>query len=470
MTIKDPISGYETTSKITVLSTIKSNDISKIVKDGRKFKATFLNNEGEALANRTVIFKLDSKYYKVKTNSEGVAKLSLKSLKKGTYTITSYNKDGLKQKNTIQVLKNSKTRIKAKDYTFYEGNKAIIKVSLYNQLNYTVGAKKVIKFVIDGVTYTKKTHSDGAAYLKLPLLRNGVHKVKYYFVGSKHHKASKAKSKITILFNESLKRDKNSIKFGYWVLDTDMKKVDLNALSQKGTTDLFLNEKSIRRWGRSGVKQWIKKANDSGIRVHIWIRTFSHDEIWTNPVKRGSANMALFKKIIKRAKSYTNIKGVYGIHFDYLRYPGNAYRTKGGTKALNTFVKKSTKELHSHKPGIIVSASLMPEKTSSYYYGQDYSVISKHMDAVLPMLYKGNYRASTKWIKTTTEWYVKNSKGAKVWSGIQTYKSDNKPKLLSKNALKTDARSALKGHADGVILFRYGYANSMDFYSLKTDD
>ena len=28
-----------------------------------------------------------------------------------------------------------------------------------------------------------------------------------------------------------------------------------------------------------------------------------------------------------------------GIHFDYLRYPGNAYKTSGGTEAINKFVQ-----------------------------------------------------------------------------------------------------------------------------------
>ena len=57
----------------------------------------------------------------------------------------------------------------------------------------------------------------------------------------------------------------------------------------------------------------------------------------------------------------------------------------------------------------------MPEKTkSAYYYGQDYAVISKYMDVVMPMIYKGNYHKSTSWITTTTQWYKTNSKGAKV--------------------------------------------------------
>ena len=34
----------------------------------------------------------------------------------------------------------------------------------------------------------------------------------------------------------------------------------------------------------------------------------------------------------------------------------------------------------------------MPEGSSnSYYYGQDYSQMSKYLDFIVPMIYKGNY-------------------------------------------------------------------------------
>ena len=43
-------------------------------------------------------------------------------------------------------------------------------------------------------------------------------------------------------------------------------------------------------------------------------------------------------------------------------------------------------------PNLIISAALMPETISSEkYYGQDYSVMSRYLDVVVPMIYKGNY-------------------------------------------------------------------------------
>lgn len=45
-------------------------------------------------------------------------------------------------------------------------------------------------------------------------------------------------------------------------------------------------------------------------------------------------------KIIKQVTHYASLKGVDGIHFDYLRFGGNAYKYKNGVNAVNYFVKK----------------------------------------------------------------------------------------------------------------------------------
>ena len=37
--------------------------------------------------------------------------------------------------------------------------------------------------------------------------------------------------------------------------------------------------------------------------------------------------------------------GVAGIHFDYLKYPGNAYKYNGGINVINSFIKQAVTEL-----------------------------------------------------------------------------------------------------------------------------
>lgn len=126
------------------------------------------------MAKKYIKFKINGKTYKVKTNSKGVASLSLKTLKKGKYKIISYNSDGLIAVNYVKVVKTAKTKLIAKNYIFLTWNKKVIRVTLHNQFDYAPGSGKVIKFVVNGKKYTKKTNSKGVASLTLPKLKREV--------------------------------------------------------------------------------------------------------------------------------------------------------------------------------------------------------------------------------------------------------------------------------------------------------
>ena len=195
----NPKTGYKLTNTFKVLSTISAKDISKVYTDGRKFYATFLKSTGKVLANKNIKFKLNGKTFTKKTNSKGVASLSLVSLKVGTHKITSYNTDGLTKTKTIKVVKSTTSSLTASDYTFLKSDSKTIKVKLLNKFGYAPGAGKVITFKVNGKSYTVKTNSKGIASLKLPSLKNGVYTVNYKFAGNAFYKASSAKSKVTIL-------------------------------------------------------------------------------------------------------------------------------------------------------------------------------------------------------------------------------------------------------------------------------
>jgi len=249
--------------------------------------------------------------------------------------------------------------------------------------------------------------------------------------------------------------------YGYYVFGRDMKSVDLNKVASYGTTDLFLNYYAFSAHGKSAVESWIASAKKVGIRVHIWMQVFN-DGGWHNPIDTTFTN-----EKIEEAKMYARVKGVSGVSFDYLRYPGNAYKTSGGTAAISRFVKKVTEEIHKINKNIIVSAALMPEETSStYYYGQNYTALSTYLDAVLPMIYKGNYHSGSSWIGSTTKWYVENSKGAAVWSTLQSYRSDDDATPLPKDEINNDAKIATKAGAPGVVSFRYGLSAMINFKGL----
>ena len=242
-----------------------------------------------------------------------------------------------------------------------------------------------------------------------------------------------------------------------------MENVKLKDLSKTGVTDLLLNYYAFEIYDRKKVVSFISEASKLNIRVHIWMQTFYKDGKWINPKNYN------FNSIITEAKNYASISGVAGVHLDYLRYPEKAYNVDGGTDAINKFIGLAVNAVHNINSKCIISAAIMPETTTSKHdYGQDYEVISKYFDAVIPMIYKGNYRQNTDWIKRTTKWYVENSKGAAiVQAGLQIYKSDDDIAKLSLTELNGDAKAAINEDANGVILFRWGLSNSPNFIICK---
>lgn len=195
----DPITGYKLTTTFEILSTIHSKDVSKVYTDTKKFSAKFLKSNGKALANKYIKFKLKGKTYKVKTNSKGIATLSVKNLKKGTYKIISYNKDGLTKTNKIKVYNRVASSLTSNYYTFLKSDKKTIKVKLLNKFGYAPGKGKIIKIKINGKNYYKPTNKNGIAKLKLPSLKKGVYTVKYSFAGNGFYKASKSTNRVAII-------------------------------------------------------------------------------------------------------------------------------------------------------------------------------------------------------------------------------------------------------------------------------
>ena len=242
--------------------------------------------------------------------------------------------------------------------------------------------------------------------------------------------------------------------FGYWVFGKDMNNVNLKTLKNNGVTDIFLNFYAFTAHSESKVLSWIKDAKNNGINIHIWMQCF-YDGEWHNPKTTDLTSK------LKEVKKYANLTGVKGVHLDYLRYPGNAYKTEGGANAITAFVKK----VRSQNPKTFLSCAVMPENDSKYYYGQDIDALGKIVDAILPMQYKGNYNAGTNWLASTT----KNFSGkATIWSGLQTYKSDDDTTKLSSSELINDVKICLNSGAKGAILFRYGISPNINFTSLQS--
>ena len=229
----------------------------------------------------------------------------------------------------------------------------------------------------------------------------------------------------------------------------DMLNTDLNALKNNNVTDIFLNYYAFEAHGNDRVLQWIRDAKNLGINTHIWMQCFYNGE-WQNPKTTN-----LIDKI-GEARTYANMADVYGVHLDYLRYPGNAYKTDGGVEAINDFVKNVRGVVRKK----FLSCAIMPESENVKYYGQDAEALGQVVDAILPMQYKGNYEAGTSWLASTTQNF---SSKAVIWSGLQSYKSDDDTTVLSNEELLNDINTCISNGAKGAILFRYGLSPNINF-------
>ena len=415
------------------------------------------------LANRPVTFKLNGKTYSKKTNSKGQASINI-NLAKGSYTL-SYSYNGEQNINPVSgtskitVKKGMPTKMVRADSEIYRNKKtSYFKIKLTDSRGTPLKSKKVI-LTLKGKKYTKKTNANGIASLKIKLK-----------IGKYNIKASFSKTNV---YNKASKTFKITVKpvvptnNGMWLFGRDMKSVNLKTLQNNGFKHVFLNFKAVELYGKSGVEEWVKTAKSYGVKVHLWMQVFYGAGNWQNPVKNGKINYDLINSKVDEAKGYAKIKGIAGVHFDYVRYPGNAHNYPNSVKAINTFIKKATNAVHSINKKLIVSAAVMPEPSGmKYYYGQDIKTMGKYLDAILPMVYKGNYHAGTKWIKSVTKTFEKQSKKAKIWTGLQTYRSDASLKKIPAKELMGDVRAAVNGGANGVILFRYGLYSNINFKAI----
>lgn len=425
-----------------------------------KFTLTLTSN-GTALASKNVTVSINGNSYVKTTDSSGKASLSVK-LAKGSYNAKCYfagddatNPSNATAKITVKSPIKTHFKVVDKSINYRQGSKSLFAVYLLTSSGAAVKNKKVT-FKVNGKTYKRTTDSRGSAQMYVKL-KAGKHKVSYSFKATSPYLASSGSTYLKV---------KNPITkgHGYWVLSSSMYSLNLKKLKSKGTKQIFLHSYAINNYGRSAVSSWAKQANKYGMKVHIWVQVF-YDGKWVIPLKKdGSINYGYMKKKVAEVVSYAKISGISGVHLDYVRFPGTAQNYGDSVDAVNYFVKKACSEVRKVKPNCIISAAVMPEPgMTEYYYGQDISTMSKYLDVIIPMAYKGNYVKKTSWITYVTKAFVLESNSAQIWTGIQAYKSDDNPKLLPSSELLKDAKAAKSGGAKGVVLFRIGYSKLLNF-------
>lgn len=167
-------SGYQTsskTAKVTVKkmpTTLTANNLAFTYGDGNnKLKATLKDKNGNALVNKTVVFNFNGKNYNQKTDSKGVATLTISAEpKKYTTTITFTNNNYVTSKKSVSVNVNSIPIIlSVNDLTCYYGDNNKLSVNL-RSIN-EVLSNQDITFNINGETNISKTNSNGFVFFPI---------------------------------------------------------------------------------------------------------------------------------------------------------------------------------------------------------------------------------------------------------------------------------------------------------------
>lgn len=424
---------------------IIAEDLTKTYK-GSEVLQVGLYSEKQPLANKVVSIEINSKTYEKTTDENGIARLNI-NLPIGKYkTLFSFKGDDEYKsgKGHVQVYVNPIIETSDLIMSEKDGSKFIATLK-DNEGNILPNTN--IYFRVNGRIYERTTNEQGQVTLSINLPQ-GEYKIETFINNIKEENNIKIQPPKVVETPQSIKH------FGYWVFGRDMLNTDLNTLKNNNVTDIFLNYYAFESHGNDKTLQWIRDAKNLGINTHIWMQCF-YDGEWHNPKTTN-----LIDKI-EEAKTYANMADVYGVHLDYLRYPGNAYKTDGGVEAINNFVK-NVRSVVGKK---FLSCAIMPESENIKYYGQDAEALGQIVDAILPMQYKGNYEASTSWLASTTKNF---SSKATIWSGLQSYKSDDDTTVLSNEELLNDINTCLNNGAEGAILFRYGLSPNINFPQIIT--
>jgi parallel beta-helix repeat protein len=151
-------------AKVTVLSTITGNNITKMYQNDTQFFATFVDGQGNLLANTNVTFNINGVYYTRPTNENGTARLII-NLRPDNYILTAINPINNETKGFSIVVK---SLIEASDLTKYFQNASKFEATVYEK-NGSLAVNKTVTFNINGVFYKRNTTENGVVSLTINL-------------------------------------------------------------------------------------------------------------------------------------------------------------------------------------------------------------------------------------------------------------------------------------------------------------
>lgn len=164
ITVANPVTRETASNNVTVLPTLKANDVVKTYRNDTQYEALVLDGQGKALANTVVTFNINGVFYNRTSKANGIAKLNI-NLEPKSYVITAVRTDnGETISNNITVL----SSINGKDIKKYYRNGTQYYANFTNSKGLPL-ANSAVTFNINGVFYERKTNVNGTAKLNINL-------------------------------------------------------------------------------------------------------------------------------------------------------------------------------------------------------------------------------------------------------------------------------------------------------------
>ena len=225
------------------------------------------------------------------------------------------------------------------------------------------------------------------------------------------------------------------------------------------------------------TSKFLHLAAEADMMVHVWMQAFYQNGTWISPVidAENRYDQDLFDRIVGEAQTYVQKYGAQGIHLDYIRFGGTAYKHNPSTEitgvgAVTECCRQVREGIDAVGENIVLSAAMMAENQASYYYGQNPAKMGKYVDVFMPMIYRyhgGGVKDSDATCRSRSRLFTTVT-DKQVWAGITSYEYEgDSVKSLPAERIREDAELfAYNTDCCGLVLFRYALGNFPDVNDL----
>lgn len=182
--------------KISILSSISASNLKITYRDNVNYTAKFFK-ETSKLRNSNVLITLNGKTYKIKTDSNGIAKVSTAGLLPGTYKVKIYNPYSKETVTKTITVNKASSKFTANDKYVHPKTKSTFTVVLKTHKNEPFKKANVI-FKFNNKQAIVKTNDNGEATISIPKLSKGTYTIAYKYKGCKKYSSSSGSKKLYI--------------------------------------------------------------------------------------------------------------------------------------------------------------------------------------------------------------------------------------------------------------------------------